>query len=194
MDKLNLIINAEKVENMYQGYLADDTYFSFFGEEETIEELQKSLKDCFFDYLQNEGKEIQRYKNVLLNFSVRLYEDYLLCDLNDFDVYIEDSLDTINSELEKLNNKANEHILFGEFIYDVDINIGFDIGLKNVSHLIKDLELKDNRYIYGNICFLENANGRDAKFGLENKVSRFRMRAVHSNKILKNIFTFDIVS
>lgn len=191
MDKLNLIINAEKAENMYQGYLADDTYFSFFGEEKTIEELQKSLKDCFFDYLQNEGKDIQRYKNVLLNFSLRLYEDYLLCDLNDFDFNIEDSLDTINSELEHLNN---EHILYGEFIYDVDINIGFDIGLKRVSHLIKDLELKDNRYIYGNICFFENDNGRDAKFGLENKVSRFIMRAVHSDKILKNIFTFDIVS
>lgn len=191
MEKINLIINVEKAENMYQGYLADDTYFSFFGEEETIEELEKKLKDCFFDYLQNEGKDVQRYKNVLLNFSVRLYEDYLLCDLNDFDVNIEDSLDIINSELEKLNNKD---ILFGEFIYDVDINIGFDVYLKRVSHLIKDLELKDNRYIYGKIYFLDNDNGRDAKYGIENKFSRFRMRASHSEKYLSNIFTFDVVS
>ena len=61
---IELSIVVEKAENSYQGRLVDEGHFALYDSANSIDELESQLKEAFEDYLQFEGKEDEKWKNV----------------------------------------------------------------------------------------------------------------------------------
>ncbi len=61
---IELSIVVEKAENSYQGRLVDEGHFAFYDSANSIDELETQLKEAFEDYLQFEGKDDEKWKNV----------------------------------------------------------------------------------------------------------------------------------
>lgn len=99
--------------------------------------------------------------------------------------------------LDYLKEKINKKNLYGE----LDHPDKFDISLKNVSHVIEDLEFdKEKRIIKGKVRLLDTDAGRNAKAlvdgGVQLSISSRAAGVVKENKEvqIKKIFTYDLVA
>lgn len=114
-------------------------------------------------------------------------EKYLLTDFTT-ERWIGTDFEKIKSEIDNLNDIINKiGILYGELGSPSDLNI----SVKNVSHCFKNFSLVDGK-VYGEVNFLKNVKGEEARNLIKNKSKKFVIRCNGKNNLVTKIFTWDI--
>jgi hypothetical protein len=100
------------------------------------------------------------------------------------------NLDNLDDLVEDLNNKIKNMALYGE----CETPKSFDISLKNVSHILNKVYLKDNE-VYGDVKILDTYFGKSVKEILESDKDfklEFEPRLYFKRNMIYKIFTFDL--
>lgn len=130
--------------------------------------------DGWIDYI-IQNIEIEKDNNIE-------FKNYFLTDVSQFDKI------NIKNEISKLNNR----VIYGE----IEQPTYFDISLKNVSHIIQNISIIDDK-IYGDVTILNTPKGKILKNAIKhinnNYELIFKMRYnIDENKNI-NIFTWDVL-
>lgn len=126
----------------------------------------------------------------LILFVVYNYMNYLLTDFNT-ERWLGVSIENVIQQIEELNTSS--HSIYGE-IGNPDT---FSIALNKASHVIKNITFS-NRKIYGDVEFLKNDYGLEAKYYIDSGDYMFGIRSTGINDsigtiIIKKIFTWDVI-
>ena len=122
-------------------------------------------------------------------------KNYLLTDFNT-ERWKGINMESVKSEVEKLNEKIKIGCLFGE----IGNPTNFDISLSRASHSIKNLTFEDGK-VYGDVEFFDNENGKKADNFINNMNYRFGIRSTGISEqykdgeiVIHSIFTWDIIT
>ena len=123
-------------------------------------------------------------------------KNYLLTDFNT-ERWKGINMESVKSEVEKLNEKIKIGCLFGEIGNPTNF---FVISLSRASHWIKNLTFEDGK-VYGDVEFLDNENGKKADNFINNMNYRFEIRSTGMSEqykdgeiVIHSIFTWDIIT
>lgn len=143
--------------------------------------------------------KIMKHVNGLINLLTNKIENmkkYLLTDFNT-DRWKGINMESVKSEVEKLNEKTNKNVcLYGQ----IGNPTTFDISMSKASHTLKNFTFEDGK-VYGDVKFLDNENGKQADNLINNKNCRFGIRSTGTSEqykdgeiVIHSIFTWDIIT
>lgn len=133
-------------------------------------------------------------KKVLLEKYDPLLNAFLLTDFETWQ-YPPPDMDSLSLVIENLKHRIKENTLVGEIKTENEV-LDFNVRLTNVSHLISEVFLVENK-IFGNIKCLDTPSGDLLKEFIKNKFEiKFHIRATGSVGVnhteLADIITWDI--
>lgn len=135
LETLNQYLRYDDITNMYYLYDEEDIYYF-------ITEILPSLNHSCEIYISEEIKQFNKPRNLQLNAGIHLKNNLLEIDLNSIHV---DKEEIKNIILAFQHNKSYHRLKNGEFI---NLN---DETLKEISHLISDLNIDENKIEDGKI-------------------------------------------